>query len=105
MLINYSSGFVVFPGGFGTLDEMAAVLNLIETYKIKRVPVILFGREYWAPFVEWLNNASERGLIDQQEFNIITATDDMEEVFCILLKHCSTKKNEEIDKQKPTKSI
>ncbi|MDR3646916.1 MAG: TIGR00730 family Rossman fold protein [Candidatus Babeliales bacterium] len=106
LLINYSSGFVVFPGGFGTLDEMAEVLNLIETYKIKRVPVILFGKEYWSPLVEWLANyALARGLINQQELEIITVTDDMEEVFCILAKHCTINKNEEIDKQKPSKSI
>lgn len=101
LLINYSSGFVVFPGGFGTLDEMAEVLNLIETYKIKRVPVILFGKEYWEPLVLWMTDcALNRGLIDQKELNIITVTDDMEEVLCILLKHCNIN-IDEIDKQKP----
>jgi uncharacterized protein (TIGR00730 family) len=106
LLINYSCGFVVFPGGFGTLDEMAEVLNLIETYKIKRVPVILFGREYWEPLVFWMKKyALDRGFIDESELNIISITDDMEEVFSILLERTSLNKNKNIDKQKPTKSI
>ena len=54
MFIKYSDAFIIFPGGFGTLDELFEALTLIQTGKIFRFPVILFGRRYWAGLVRWL---------------------------------------------------
>src|SRR5579872_2511581 len=53
LLTQYSSGFVVFPGGFGTLDELSEVLTLIQTNQLKPVPIVLIGKEYWHSFMEW----------------------------------------------------
>jgi len=105
LLINYSSAFLVFPGGYGTLDELAEVLNLIDTYKIEHVPVILFGKSFWEPIMKWITETSfKHGLINREELKIFTLTDDMEEVFCILLEHCKGG-TKEISKQKPQGKI
>jgi uncharacterized protein (TIGR00730 family) len=55
MFVRYASSFVVFPGGFGTLDEMFEALTLIQTGKIRHFPVLLVGRSYWSGLVDWLN--------------------------------------------------
>ncbi len=62
MFVKYATAFIVFPGGYGTLDELFEALTLIQTGKVKHFPVILFGRAYWSGLVEWLTNtvAAER---------------------------------------------
>lgn len=55
MFVKYSSGAIVFPGGFGTLDEMFEVLTLVQTHKVKRMPLVLVGSEYWQGLFDWLN--------------------------------------------------
>lgn len=89
LLTNYSSAFVVFPGGFGTLDELAEVLTLIQTKKLVQVPIVLVGTSYWEPFLRWVKvNAVGSDLIAQKELSFFTITDDMEEVFCIVRDRC-----------------
>ncbi len=56
MFIKYSNAFIIFPGGFGTLDELFEALTLIQTGKIYQFPLILFGRHYWAGLVRWLHS-------------------------------------------------
>ena len=56
MFVRYSQGFIVMPGGFGTLDEMFEALTLIQTEKTDKFPVVLVGREYWSGLVDWLKN-------------------------------------------------
>src|SRR5256885_7259540 len=56
MFVKYSTAFIVFPGGYGTMDELFEALTLIQTGKVKHFPVILFGEEYWAGLVEWLKD-------------------------------------------------
>jgi uncharacterized protein (TIGR00730 family) len=55
MFVKYAKAFVIMPGGYGTLDEFYEAINLIQTERIDRFPVVLFGREYWKGMVEWLN--------------------------------------------------
>jgi uncharacterized protein (TIGR00730 family) len=94
LLINYSIGFVVFPGGFGTVDEFAEVLTLIQTKKLKHVPVILFNSSYWQPFMDWVyNSAVSTGLLSAEHANLLTITDDFEEVFCLLRDRCDVFRN------------
>lgn len=80
MFIKYSNAFVIFPGGFGTLDELFEALTLIQTGKIYQFPVILFGRHYWAGLVRWLNS---RVLGEQKispgDMDLLLVTDDPEE--------------------------
>ena len=62
MFVKYATAFIVFPGGYGTLDELFEALTLIQTGKVKHFPVILFGRDYWSGLVDWLTDtvAAER---------------------------------------------
>jgi uncharacterized protein (TIGR00730 family) len=77
MFIKYSVAFIIFPGGFGTLDEMFEALTLIQTGKIYRFPVILFGRHYWAGLVRWLQTRvlGERK-ISPGDLDLMLLTDD-----------------------------
>jgi uncharacterized protein (TIGR00730 family) len=77
MFIKYSVAFIIFPGGFGTLDELFEALTLIQTGKIFQFPVILFGRRYWAGLVRWLQTrvASERK-ITSGDLDLLFLTDD-----------------------------
>jgi hypothetical protein len=80
MFVKYSQALVVFPGGFGTLDELFESLTLIQTKKISRIPVILFGSEYWSGLVEWLNNTMKPwGTISDEDTNLFHVTDSCEE--------------------------
>lgn len=89
LLSEYSSGFVIFPGGFGTLDEMAGVLTLIQTKKLKRVPVVLIGKEYWHHFIQWIEKeALPHGAILKEELDYFYVTDDLDEAICFVLGKC-----------------
>jgi len=85
MFVRYASGFVVFPGGFGTLDELFESLTLIQTGKVRNFPVILVGREYWRGLLEWI---VERPLgedkISPEDVELYTLTDDPDEVCEVL---------------------
>jgi uncharacterized protein (TIGR00730 family) len=87
MFVKYSIGFVVFPGGFGTLDELFEALTLIQTGKIKHFPVVLFGAAYWKGLVDWLRNtmAAERK-IEATDLKLFTITDDPEHAVASLVK-------------------
>ena len=80
MFIKYSAAFVIFPGGFGTLDEMFEAVTLIQTGKISQFPVVLFGRHYWAGLFRWLQTRvlSEKK-ISAGDMDLMTLTDDPEE--------------------------
>jgi uncharacterized protein (TIGR00730 family) len=77
MFVKYSIGFVVFPGGFGTMDELFEALTLIQTGKIKHFPVVLFGSKYWKGLVDWLKGtmAAERK-IDPRDLELFSITDE-----------------------------
>lgn len=90
LLINYSIGFVVFPGGFGTINELTEVLTLIQTKLSTKVPIVLIGKEYWQPFIAWLKqSALAQGLITQSDMDLIIVTDEIEEALFILTTYCS----------------
>ncbi|HEU4747805.1 MAG TPA: TIGR00730 family Rossman fold protein [Gemmatimonadaceae bacterium] len=77
MFIKYSAAFVIFPGGFGTLDELFEALTLIQTGKIYRFPVILFGRYYWAGLLRWLQTrVLTEGKISAGDLDLMLVTDD-----------------------------
>ena len=89
LLTQYSSGFVVFPGGFGTLDELSEVLTLIQTNQLKPVPIILIGKEYWHSFMDWINNeAMYHGAIAPEHVKLFNITDDVESAFCFVRGRC-----------------
>jgi uncharacterized protein (TIGR00730 family) len=89
LLIHYSRGFVVFPGGFGTLDELFEVLTLFQTSQLDKVPVILIGTEYWTPFISWVKDIlTKNDYIRQDETELFFLTDDIKEAFSIITRHC-----------------
>jgi len=81
MFVRYASAFVVFPGGFGTLDELFEALLLIQTGKIRHFPVVLVGTAFWAGLVEWLRErVAANALVGPTDVDLLTATDDPDEV-------------------------
>jgi uncharacterized protein (TIGR00730 family) len=87
MFVKYAQGFVVFPGGFGTFDELFEALTLVQTKKVTSFPVVLFGSSYWGPLMTWLRETVEReGKVDKDDLEIIRVTDDVEEAITILVE-------------------
>ncbi|MHB9029777.1 MAG: LOG family protein, partial [Candidatus Latescibacterota bacterium] len=77
MFVKYSIGYVIFPGGFGTLDEMFEALTLSQTGKIKHFPVVLFGWDYWGGLIDWIQNTMLRETcIKKEDLDLFHVTDD-----------------------------
>jgi hypothetical protein len=80
MFVKYAQAFVIMPGGFGTLDETFEALTLVQTRKVTRFPVVLFGREYWAGLIDWLRHSVlAGGKIGAADLELIRLTDDVDE--------------------------
>jgi uncharacterized protein (TIGR00730 family) len=87
MLVKYATAFVIMPGGLGTLDEMTEVLTLIQTGKLKPLPVILFGCQFWQGFLDWLEKVVlPHGFIAPDEFNLVRVCAEPDEVAAIVQK-------------------
>jgi uncharacterized protein (TIGR00730 family) len=85
MFVKYAQAFVILPGGFGTLDELFEALTLVQTRKVTRFPVILFGTEYWAGLLAWIRTTlAEAGTINVADLDLITVTDDIAEVLEVI---------------------
>jgi len=85
MFVKYSQGFVVMPGGFGTLDELFESMTLIQTNKIQRFPIILVGTEFWGGLLDWLKNTMlEAGNISPEDMDLIQLVDTEDEVVKII---------------------
>ena len=81
MLVKYAIAFVIMPGGLGTLDELTEVLTLMQTHKIRPMPVILFNGEYWKGFLDWLRQTVlARNFISEGDFNLLRVCDRPEDV-------------------------
>jgi len=92
LLTRYSSAFIVFPGGFGTMDELSEVITLIQTKKLGHVPIVLIGKEYWKPFIKWATDeALKHGLVSKKDIALFTVTDDLDEAFCLVRDECLIK--------------
>lgn len=84
MFVKYSRGAIVFPGGFGTLDEAFEALTLVQTHKAPAMPIVLFGREYWGGLVDWLCGTVVRsGKISAADPDLFCVTDDPEEAVSV----------------------
>ncbi|MFC1842812.1 TIGR00730 family Rossman fold protein [Candidatus Dependentiae bacterium] len=89
LMTRHAQAFVVFPGGFGTMDELAEIITLIQTKKLPRLPIVMVGEEYWRDFIEWLNfSAVAHGLIKREDLELFTLTDDIDKVFTIVCEEC-----------------
>ena len=90
MFVRYACAYVVMPGGFGTLDELAEILTLMQTGKTRRVPVVLVERAYWEGLLEWMRERMvlERN-IDAADMGLMQVVDEADEVLPAILKHYS----------------
>jgi uncharacterized protein (TIGR00730 family) len=85
MFVKYAQAFVILPGGFGTLDELFEALTLVQTRKVTRFPVILFGTEYWSGLIDWIRNTlAPTGTINAADLDLITVTDDIGEAMAVI---------------------
>ncbi|WP_207782099.1 TIGR00730 family Rossman fold protein [Phytoactinopolyspora limicola] len=85
MFVKYAQGFVVFPGGYGTLDELFESLTLVQTGKVTTFPIVLVGTEYWRGMVDWLRGSlAAEGKISTADIDLFTVTDDLDVVVDVL---------------------
>ena len=85
MFVKYSRGFVVLPGGFGTLDELFEALTLVQTGTITRFPIVLVGRRFWGGLIEWIRTTLvDRGVIAPQDIDLFTVVDTADEALAAL---------------------
>jgi uncharacterized protein (TIGR00730 family) len=87
LLVKYSYAFVVMPGGFGTLDELTEALTLIQTRKILQFPIVLMGRDYWAPFLAMIGTMVDAGTISAADLDLMLVTDSVEDAMTHLDRH------------------
>ena len=85
MFVKYASGFIVLPGGFGTLDELFEAVTLVQTRKVTRFPIVLIGASYWGGLLDWLRQtAADAGTISLADIDLLHLTDDVEEAVQIV---------------------
>ncbi len=85
MFVKYSQGFVVMPGGFGTMDELFEAITLIQTKKIGKFPIILVGRKYWSGLMDWIKNTLiDEGAVSLDDLNLISIVDTDDEVLEVI---------------------
>lgn len=98
MFVKHAVGFVVFPGGFGTLDELFEALTLVQTGKIAPFPVVLFGSQYWGGMVDWMRERMlAEGCIDASDLNLFQTTDSVDEAFQIVFRDYSKQPDDRRD--------
>lgn len=85
MFVKYSQGFVVMPGGFGTMDELFEAITLIQTKKIGKFPIVLVGRKFWSGLIDWIKNTLlEEGNISAKDLDLISLVDSEDEVLEVI---------------------
>ena len=91
MFVKYSQGFVVLPGGFGTLDELFEALTLVQTKKVTSFPVVLYDSAYWTGLIDWLRDTmlAER-FIAETDLDSLIVSDDPDEVVALMLRSRGT---------------
>ena len=86
MFVKYSNGFAIFPGGFGTLDELFEAMTLVQTRKIHRFPIILYNRTYWKGLLDWITTTQlQEGAIAAEDLNLLILTDSVEQTRDIMV--------------------
>jgi uncharacterized protein (TIGR00730 family) len=86
MFVKYAQSFVIFPGGFGTLDELFESVTLVQTGKIEHFPTILFGSSYWQGLLDWLSTTvAAEGKVDARDLELLQISDDVDEVVEVIM--------------------
>ena len=87
MFVKYAQGFIVLPGGFGTLDELFEALTLVQTQKVTSFPLVLLGSDYWGGLLGWLEGTlADRGMINVEDLRLLQLTDDVDEAVRIIIE-------------------
>ena len=91
MFVKYAQAFVVLPGGFGTLDELMEAITLIQTSKIKQIPIILVGTSFWSGLVDWLKQTllAQNNTISEEDLDLFSCVDTADEVIDLLTQYYS----------------
>ncbi|MDD7385103.1 MAG: TIGR00730 family Rossman fold protein [Actinomycetaceae bacterium] len=88
MFVKYASGFVVMPGGLGTMDELFEALTLVQTKKVTSFPIVLVGREYWKGLFEWMRGSMlPAGMMSAEDLDLVTLVDTPQEALAAVLPH------------------
>lgn len=88
MFVKYASAYIVLPGGFGTLDEMAEILTLVQTGKSRRIPIILVGSEFWSGLIDWFKDTMvKQGTIKSEDLKLFKVIDEPRAVVEAIFKH------------------
>lgn len=88
MFVKYASAYVVLPGGFGTLDELAEILTLVQTATIRPIPILMVGSSFWCGFIDWLReHLSGEEMIDPKDVDFMKVVDEPEEVVDAIFEH------------------
>ncbi len=86
MFMKYSEGFVIFPGGFGTMDELFEALTLVQTGKVRNFPLVLFGKEYWGGLIDWIKGPMLKECkIAEEDLKLLIVTDSVDEAARIII--------------------
>ena len=85
--LKYSVGAVIMPGGFGTLDEFSELLTLIQTNKMSKIPIVLFGKEFYKPLIELFDNMEKMNYINKEDKNLYLLTDDVDEAISYITQN------------------
>jgi len=102
LLIHYSAGFIIFPGGIGTMDELAELLTMIQMKQRPDAAIVLIGVAFWQSFIDWLKLSNEEGLVDKHTIDRIKVTDDKQFVIDYITTQCREMK---IDQEKDIATI
>jgi uncharacterized protein (TIGR00730 family) len=85
MFVKYAQGFVIFPGGYGTLDELFEALTLVQTGKIEHFPIVMFGDDYWRGLIRWIDDRlAAEGKIERADLGLVQVTNDIEEIVSVM---------------------
>jgi len=87
MMVKHASVCVYFPGGYGTADELMEVLTLVQTQKMRPIPVVLYGVDYWRPLLSWFEKLAEDGYIGHQDLALMSVVDSTDEIIQIIKKN------------------
>ena len=95
MFVKYAEGFVIFPGGFGTLDELFEALTLIQTGKVEHFPVVLYGTDYWEGMMQWIRDKPlYEEKISPEDLHLLTITSDIDEACEAIARHHRSREQE-----------
>jgi uncharacterized protein (TIGR00730 family) len=98
LFVKHAVGFVIFPGGFGTLDELFEALTLVQTRKVEAFPIVLVGTAFWSGLIEWMQQRMiAEGCLLESELNLIEVVDDAAEAAKVILRHIRMSESLNID--------